>query len=46
MIISHMEYLWSHRNTFEDRVPVYEIYGNPILKWVAVTWLKDMAPAY
>ena len=30
----------SHCNSYEDRVPVDEIYGCPIFRWVAVTWLK------
>ena len=28
----------SHCNSFEDQVPVDEIYGYPIFKWVVVTW--------
>ena len=30
-------------NSFEDRAPIDEVYRWPILKWVAVTWLKDSA---
>ena len=36
--------LSSHCNSFEDRVPVDEIYVHPIFKWVAVTWLSDKWP--
>ena len=30
--------LSSHCNSFEDWVPVDEIYGYPVFKWVAMTW--------
>ena len=36
----------SHCYSFEDQAPVDFIYGCPIFKWVAVTWLKDMAPGW
>ena len=35
-----------HCNSFEDRAPEDEIYGCPIFKWVAVTWLHDRVPGY
>ena len=31
----------SQRNLFEDRAAIAEIYGWPIFKWVAETWLHD-----
>ena len=34
----------SHCNSFEDRAPVDFIYGCPIFKWVAETWLHDRGP--
>ena len=38
--------LWSPSlcSSFEDLAPVDEIYGCPIFKCAAVTWLKDRAP--
>ena len=35
-----LSWLSSHCISCEDRVPVDFIYGCPIFKWVAVTWLK------
>ena len=34
----------SHCYSFEDWAPVDEIYGCPILKWVAETWPHDRVP--
>ena len=34
----------SHGNSFEDRTPVDFIYGCPIIKWIAETWLHDKIP--
>ena len=36
--------LLSHCNSFDDRAPVDEIYGCPIFKCVAVTWLNERVP--
>ena len=33
-----------HCNSFEDQAPVDEIYGCPIFKWVAVTWIHGRVP--
>ena len=34
----------SHSNSFEDWAPADSIYGCPIFKWVAVTWLHGRVP--
>ena len=34
-------FMSSHCNSYEDGAPVDEVYGNPIFKWVAETWLHD-----
>ena len=38
--------LSSHCNSLQERVPVDEIYGYPILKRVAVTWHEDRVPGH
>ena len=48
---SYLVTLSSLCNSFEDEAPVDEtpvdeIYGCPIFKWVAETWLKDRAPGW
>ena len=36
--------VWSLWNSFEHQVPIDEIYGCLVFKWIAVIWLKVRAP--